>query len=143
MPDPSHGNAGSLRDLGAFRLDSFRDGDSHVIALAGELDRWTIEALERELKRVVRTDARVVVLDLHELEFIACSGLQVIVTAHRRAAGRLIVVKGPQHVHRVFEICNLVRALPLVEKLPDDLAGSRSQSTKGSMSATPEISKTR
>jgi hypothetical protein len=36
-----------------------RDGDAHVIALAGELDDWTIDAVERELKRVERTDARV------------------------------------------------------------------------------------
>jgi hypothetical protein len=49
-----------------------------------------------------------------------CSGLRVIVMAHRRQAGRLLVVKGPQHVHRVFEICNLVRVLPLVEEFPDD-----------------------
>lgn len=121
MPDPSHGCARSSRDPGAFRLDSLRHGDSHVIALAGELDRWTIEALERDLKRVERTDARVIVLDLRELEFIACCALQVIVMAHRREAGRLIVVKGPPHVHRVFEICNLVRVLPLVEALPDDV----------------------
>jgi anti-anti-sigma factor len=107
MPNASHGRADSFRDVGAFRLSSHRDGDAHVIALAGELDRWTIAGLERELERVERTDARFIVLDLRELAFIACSGLQVIVMAHRRQAGRLIVVKGPQHVHRVFEICCL------------------------------------
>jgi anti-sigma B factor antagonist len=120
MPDASHGCAESFRDLWAFRLGSFRGGDAHVIALAGELDRWTIDTVERELERVERTDVRFIVLDLHELEFIACSGLRVIVMAHRREGGRLLVVKGPPHVHRVFEICNLVTVLPLVEKLPDD-----------------------
>lgn len=107
MPNASHGRAESFRDLRAFGLSSYRDGDAHVIALAGELDRWTIAGLERELERVERTDARFIVLDLRELAFIACSGLQVIVMAHRRQAGRLIVLKGPQHVHRVFEICYL------------------------------------
>jgi anti-anti-sigma factor len=121
MPDPSRGCAESLRDRWAFRLRSFREGDVHVIAPAGELDRWTIEAVERELLRMERTDARFIVVDLRELEFIACSGVRAIVMAHRRQAGRLIVVKGPQHVHRVFEICKLVRVLPLVEKFPDHL----------------------
>jgi anti-anti-sigma factor len=121
MPDASHGCAESFRDLWAFRLGSLRDGDAHVIALAGELDDWTIDAVERELKRVERTDARVIVLDLRELEFIACSGLRVIVMAHQRQASRLVVVKGSQHVQRVFEICNLVRVLPLIEKFPDDV----------------------
>ena len=120
MPDASQGCAESLRDLWAFRLGSFREGDAHVIALAGELDRWTIDTVERELQRIERTDVRFIVLDLRELEFISCSGLRVIVMAHRREAGRLLVVKGPQHVHRVFEICNLVRVLPLVEEFPDD-----------------------
>jgi anti-anti-sigma factor len=62
-----------------------------------------------------------IVLDLRELAFIACSGLLVIVMAHRRQASRLVVVKGPRHVQRVFEICNLVRVLPLIEKFPDDV----------------------
>jgi anti-anti-sigma factor len=121
MPDASHGWADSFHDLWAFRLDSYRDGDAHVIALAGELDDWTIDAVELELKRAERTNARFIVLDLHELEFIACSALRSIVSAHRRHAGRLIIVKGPAHVHRVFEICNLVRVLPLVDEFPHDL----------------------
>jgi anti-anti-sigma factor len=120
MPDPSHGCAESFRDLGAFRLGSFRDGDAHVSALTGELDRWTIEAVERELMRVEHTGARLIVLDLHGLEFIACSGLRLIVMAHRRQAGRLIVVKASEHVHRVFELCNLVDVLPLVDEFPTD-----------------------
>ena len=121
MPDTSHGGAESFRDLWAFRMGSLRDGDAHVIALTGELDRWTIEAVERELMRVERTGARFIVLDLHGLEFIARSGLRLIVMAYRRQAGRLIVVKGPEHVHHVFELCNLVRVLPLVDELPDDV----------------------
>jgi hypothetical protein len=44
-----------------------------------------------------------IVLDLRELEFIACSALRIIVSAHHRHAGHLIIVKGPAHVHRVFE----------------------------------------
>jgi anti-anti-sigma factor len=115
MPDASHGRADSFHDLWAFRLGSYRDGDAHVIALAGELDDWTIDAVERELKRAERTDARSIVLDLRKLEFIACSALRIIVMAHRRQPGRLIIVKGPAHVHRVFELCNLVSVLPLVD----------------------------
>jgi hypothetical protein len=51
MPDASYGCAQSLRDLWAFRLGSVRGDNAHVIALAGELDRWTIDVVERELKR--------------------------------------------------------------------------------------------
>ena len=121
MPDARHGCADCFYDLWAFRLDSYRDADAHVIALAGELDDWTIDAVELEFKRAERTNAHFIVLDLRELEFIACSALRIIVSAHRRHADRLIIVKGPAHVHGVFEICNLVRVLPLVDEFPHDL----------------------
>jgi len=118
MPDTSDGRAESIRDLGTLRLRSFRDGDRHIIALAGEFDLATMGGVERELEHVEGTDTRVIVLDLRELEFIDSSGLQVIVKAHRRQAGRLIVVKGPQRVQRVFEVCDMVRVLPLVDRPP-------------------------
>ena len=110
MPDASHGCADSFHDLWAFRLDSYRDSDAHVIALAGELDDRTIDAVELHRARPPR--ARV-----HRLQRTA---------DHRQGpphchAGHLIIVKGPAHVHRVFEICNLVRVLPLVDKFPHDL----------------------
>ncbi|MGI9098990.1 MAG: STAS domain-containing protein [Solirubrobacteraceae bacterium] len=124
MPDASDGRAESIRDLGALRLRSVRDGDRHIIAIAGEFDLATAHGVERELQRVEATDARIVVLDLRKLEFIDSSGLKVIVMAHRRQAGRLIVVKGPQRVQRVFEVCNVVRLLPLVDRPPGDADGA-------------------
>jgi stage II sporulation protein AA (anti-sigma F factor antagonist) len=123
MHDASDGRAESIRDLGTLWFRSFRDGDRHIIALAGEFDLATADGVGRELEEVEATDARILVLDLRELEFIDSSGLQVIVMAHRRQAGRLIVVKGPQRVHRVFEVCNMVRLLPLVDRPPGDAGG--------------------
>jgi anti-sigma B factor antagonist len=121
MPDADHGSTESCDGLWAFRLVSVRDGDVHLIALAGELDRWTIEAVEYEIDRVARTGAPSIVLDLRELEFISCSGLRLIVLAHRREPGRLSIVKGSRHVHHVFELCGLVGTLTLVDELPDEV----------------------
>jgi anti-sigma B factor antagonist len=121
MPDADHGRTESCRGLWAFRMVSIRDNDVHVIALAGELDRWTIEAVEYELDRVARTDAPSIVLDLRGLEFISCSGLRLIVLAHRREPGRLSIVKGSRHVHHVFELCGVVGALTLVDELPGEV----------------------
>jgi anti-anti-sigma factor len=102
MADASNGRTGCIRQLGVLRLRSFRDGDRHVIALAGELDLATVKGVERELVHVEGTDARVIVLDLRELEFIDSSGLQVILMAHRRQASRLVVVEGPQFIQRAL-----------------------------------------
>jgi anti-anti-sigma factor len=75
--------------------------------------------VERELERVEGTEARFIVLDLRELEFIDSSGVKIIVMAHRREAGSLIVVKGPRPIQRVFELCDLVRQLSFVDDLAD------------------------
>lgn len=108
----------SIRELGTLRMHSLRDGDTHVIELAGELDIAGVPAVERELQRVEGSDARMVVLDLRELGFIDSSGLRVVVLAHRRRPGRLAVVQGSRAVQRVFELCGLVKLLPFVDTAP-------------------------
>jgi hypothetical protein len=67
---------------------------------------------------VGRTDARLIVVDLRELEFMDCSGLRVVWAAHRREGERLVLVRGPDHVQRVFEISGLVTLLRFVDEPP-------------------------
>jgi anti-anti-sigma factor len=104
--------------LCGLRVGSFRDGDTHVIALDGELDLATMEDVERELERVGGTDARLIVVDLRELTFMDCIGLRVIWVARQREAERLILVQGPRCVQRVFEIAGLARLLAFVDGPP-------------------------
>jgi hypothetical protein len=40
------------------------------------------------------------------------------VLAHRRLAERLVVVKGPRSVQRVFALCDMDRPLPFVDEPP-------------------------
>jgi anti-anti-sigma factor len=116
MPNATDVQPDLLRELGTLRVHTVRHGDTHVIELAGEFDIAGVPAVERELERA--KDARSVVLDLRRLGFIDTSGVRVVVLAHRRQPGRLTVVKGPHGVHRVFEICGLVKRLPFVDEPP-------------------------
>jgi anti-anti-sigma factor len=104
--------------LVGLRVGSFRDGDTHVVVLEGELDLATMEGVARELERAGGTDARLIVVDLRELGFIDCSGLRVVWAAHQREGERLVLVRGPDHVQRVFEISGLVTLLPFVDDAP-------------------------
>jgi anti-anti-sigma factor len=104
--------------LFGLRVGSFRDGDAYVVVLEGELDLATMEGVERELERVGGTDARLIVVDLRELDFMDCSGLRVVRAAHQREGERLVVVRGPDHVQRVFEISGLATVLPFVDEPP-------------------------
>jgi anti-anti-sigma factor len=94
-----------------------RDGLVHV-ALRGELDLSTVSKVQDELNRVEQSSPPIVVLDLSKLSFLDSTGLRCIVTADERArqAGRRIVlVRGPEPVHRVFTITRLEERLEMVD----------------------------
>jgi anti-anti-sigma factor len=76
------------------------------VRLAGELDVATTPQLERAL-REPQLQARLLVLDLRELAFTDSSGVQVIVDASiraREAGHRLLLLRGPPGVDRVFTL---------------------------------------
>jgi anti-sigma B factor antagonist len=94
-----------------------RDGLVHV-SLRGELDLSTVGKVDDELQSVEGSSPNVVLLDLSDLTFLDSTGLRCVVRADERAreAGRrLVVVKGPEAVQRVFEITRLEDRLELVD----------------------------
>jgi anti-anti-sigma factor len=99
----------------SIRID--RADETAVVVLEGELDIATTPGAEEELRRVELNGARVIVLDLRGLTFMDSTGLRLLVSADARArdAGhRLVVVRGPEAVHRVLEITGLDGKLDMV-----------------------------
>lgn len=89
------------------------------IALRGELDLSTTDKVEKELERVEATAPRELVLDLSGLTFLDSTGLRLVVGADQRARAtdrRLVVVKGPIAVQRVFSITKLDERLDMVDE---------------------------
>jgi anti-sigma B factor antagonist len=106
-----------------------RDGLVHVV-LRGELDLSTVGKVQEELDRIEQSAPATVVLDLSKLSFLDSTGLRCLVTADERArqAGRRVVlVKGPDSVQRVFTITRLEDRLEMV-----DDASSVSTDSRGS-----------
>jgi anti-sigma B factor antagonist len=94
-----------------------RDGLVHVL-LRGELDLSTVSKVQDALERVEESSPPTVVLDLSKLTFLDSTGLRCIVTADERArqAGRRVVlVRGPEPVQRVFTITRLEERLEMVD----------------------------
>ena len=94
-----------------------RDGLVHVV-LVGELDLSTVAKVQEELRRVEESEPPTVVIDLSRLTFLDSTGLRCIVTADERAreAGRrIVVVRGPDPVQRVFSITRLEERLEMVD----------------------------
>jgi anti-sigma B factor antagonist len=94
-----------------------RDGLVHVV-LRGELDLSTVNKVQDELKRVESSSPAVLVLDLSKLTFLDSTGLRCLVTADQRARDegrRVVLVRGPDPVQRVFSITRLEERLEMVD----------------------------
>jgi anti-sigma B factor antagonist len=88
------------------------------VALRGELDLSTVNKVEEELQALEADGAPLIVLDLSRLSFLDSTGLRCLVTADQRAreAGRrLVLVRGPDAVQRVFTITRLEERLEMVD----------------------------
>ena len=100
-----------------------RNGLVHV-ALVGELDLSTVAKVQEELRRVEATSPPTLVMDLSKLTFLDSTGLRCIITADERAreeGRRVVIVRGPDPVQRVFAITRLEERLEMV----DDAAAVR------------------
>jgi anti-sigma B factor antagonist len=90
------------------------------VRLSGELDIATAGRAEDELRRAEAGEPDVLAVDLAGLTFMDSTGLRLIVAAASRARAadrRLVVVRGPDPVHRVLELTGLDGRLEVVESL--------------------------
>ncbi len=109
---------GELRRDQQLTIRSERDGHTHVVQLIGELGVDTARAFEDELKRVEATEAREIIVDLSALKSINSDGLRAFIHANarsRRAGNRLMLVRGPDQVHKTFETTGLLPRLPFAD----------------------------
>jgi anti-anti-sigma factor len=89
-----------------------------LVTLRGELDLRAGSELEPELGRLCDCDHDVVALDLRELEFLDSSALSMIILLAQQlgdAGRRLVLVRGPQSVQRMFEITRMTERLEFVD----------------------------
>lgn len=94
-----------------------RDGLVHIV-LRGELDLSTVGKVQDALHQVESTAPPVILLDLSKLTFLDSTGLRCLVTADQRAretGRRLVLVRGPDAVQRVFAITRLEERLEIVD----------------------------
>jgi anti-anti-sigma factor len=94
-----------------------RNGLVHL-ALVGELDLSTVAKVQEELRRIEANSPATLVVDLSKLSFLDSTGLRCIVTADERArqeGRRIVIVRGPDAVQRVFAITRLDDRLEMVD----------------------------
>ena len=103
---------------GLLRLHVSRHGPRYVIAVSGELDLSTVEAVDTELRRAESSDAQRIILDLSALTFMDSSGPNLLLRAQARSradSNRLKLVSGPPRIQRVFELTKTDTILPFLD----------------------------
>ncbi len=97
------------------------------IALRGELDLAHAYTFDEELRRVEAARPACVVLDLRELRFLDSCGLARLLAARRRArklGHRLLLVRGPKAIQRLFALSAVDEAFEMVSEVPAAMAGT-------------------
>jgi anti-anti-sigma factor len=108
-----------------FNVTSEQHGGTVLVKLSGELDISSAPKVEDELARVEPDRPELIVLDLRNLAFMDSTGLRLLIAADTRARQqdrRLMIVKGPEPVQRVFRITRLEERLEIVDDVPADSA---------------------
>jgi anti-anti-sigma factor len=108
-----------------FDVTREQHGDSVHLRLSGELDISSAAKVEDELARIEPDRPSTIVLDLRSLAFMDSTGLRLLIAADTRARSeerRLLIVKGPEAVQRVFRITRLEERLELVDEVPAEAA---------------------
>jgi anti-sigma B factor antagonist len=86
------------------------DDDTHVIAVAGEIDLFTAPEFKQRVSSLIDAGRSRVVVDLTETTFIDSSSLGVLIGAHRRLklrGGALLVVCDSEAIAKTFKITGL------------------------------------
>jgi len=102
------------------RIDVRREPDRVVIALEGELDMASAPLLQKAIESADLDDG-MVVLDLHDLQFIDSTGLRVILAARKLCSERnqeLAVTHSSQQVERLLSVTGVAEHLRTIS--PED-----------------------
>jgi anti-anti-sigma factor len=98
-------------------VDARSEADRVVLELHGELDLLAAALLQRELDRPETAARSILILDLHDLQFIDSSGLRVILAAQERAEWQgqeFALTRSSAQVERVLEIAGTAKVIRII-----------------------------
>ena len=106
------------------------DGDSYVIALAGEVDLYTAPEFKQQLLEVISQGAKNVVVDFSDTTFIDSTTLGVLVGGVKRLRsndGQLALVCSDRNITKIFEITGLDRVFTIYATRDEAVQGGSGQ----------------
>ena len=115
-------------------------GHVTIVSARGEIDLATAPLLEEGVDEALAQSPSAVIIDLSDVEFLASMGMNVLVSARRRAGSATavtVVADGP-HTRRPMDLVGLSGAIPIYTDLPAalDAAGAHLRSRPKRASGT-------
>ena len=99
-----------------------------VIAVAGEIDVYTVPELRQELMRRADHDEARLLVDLRGVTFIDSSGLGVLINGFKHArsrGGELALVCNQRRILKVLEVTGLTNVFPIHDSMDAAVVGDR------------------
>jgi anti-sigma B factor antagonist len=100
--------------------------DAYVVHVAGEVDMSHEEQLRTELHRAVEADAKGIVVDLTECEFIDSSGIRALLLSREEAkqdgSETLAVAASSDQILRVLGVMGIDQVIPIKPTVEDAAA---------------------
>jgi anti-sigma B factor antagonist len=119
-------------DIPQFEIASHRGpDDACVVTVRGEVDMSHEEELRGELRNAVASDAKGIVVDLTECEFIDSSAVRAVLLSREaqrpeQGAERLAVAASSEQILRILTVMGIDRVIPVrpsVEEAAAALSG--------------------
>jgi anti-sigma B factor antagonist len=105
----------------SFSIERVDDTVQVHLRLRGELDLYTAPQFDDALVAVEGEKWPTIVLDMRELNFLDSMALRLVMRTQARAeqdGRRMIIVRGPEFLDRVFELSGLRDHLEIVDAPP-------------------------
>ncbi|WP_114780662.1 STAS domain-containing protein [Botryobacter ruber] len=107
-----------------FRINHRTLGSETVVTLYGELDAHTCVLADNKLEEAVETDAKKLILDCSQLNYISSAGIGVLLAHFQTCSGKntTMVFFGLQpKVRKIIEILGLERVFSIKENFKEAL----------------------
>lgn len=102
------------------QVQTMRDQHTAVLGCTGQLVRDNADLLQREVKRLLASQMRYLLIELQGVDFIDSAGIGALLSAHKRtqsAGGRVVLCAPSDTVQRTLQLMRLDNVLPVCDRV--------------------------
>ncbi|WP_344865402.1 STAS domain-containing protein [Planomonospora alba] len=113
------------------KVSSRSHGDHAIVTIVGEIDLYTAPRLQSELTRILDESAPAfMVIDMSGVEFCDSTGMNVLLSAHKRLRERdgVLEMAAPRPaVRKILQVTGLDSVFTIHEAVPEGLPAAEPQ----------------